>query len=70
MNILHKLRTYIIEKRRDEKNRLYYEDTREIQYAINRPLTARELSIIFQMSDEQIYMIKNWLKEGKNNESN
>lgn len=66
MNPLHKLLTYIRDERAKARGQLYYEDTREIQYAIGRPLTGRELSVIFEMSDNQIYMIKKWVRESKN----
>lgn len=69
MNPINNLLTYIRDRLTKERQSVYYEDTRDIQYTIGRPLTARELQVIFQMTDEQIYMIKNWLRESKNNES-
>lgn len=69
MKPLHKLLTYIRDERAKARGQLYYDDTREIQYAIGRPLSGRELQVIFEMSDNQIYMIKKWVRESKNNES-
>lgn len=57
--------TYIRERLVRERQTIYFEDTRQIQYDIGRPLTARELLVIHSMTDEQICMIKKWLRESK-----
>lgn len=63
--LCRRLSNILSDERNKAQQQLYYEDTREIQYAINRPLTARELQVCWDMTDEQIYTIKKWLKEAK-----
>lgn len=65
MNIFKRIRNMLSDERNRAIQKLYYEDIRDIQYAINRPLTARELTVAWAMTDDQIYTIKKWLKEAK-----
>lgn len=65
MTIITRIKTILTDHRKRPSKTLYYEDVRSIQYSINRPLTGRELDVILQMSDEQVYTIKTWLKEAK-----
>lgn len=65
MNIFKRIRNMLSDEHSRAKRAVYYDDTRDIQYAINRPLTARELQVCWDMTDEQIYTIKTWLKEAK-----
>jgi hypothetical protein len=63
--LYRRLSNMLSEERRRACNRLYYEDTQSIQESIGRPLTGRELSVLWEMDENQIYTIKKWLKEAK-----
>lgn len=63
--LCRRLSNILSDERRRAVQRLYYEDTQSIQESIGRPLTGRELQVIFNMSESQVELIKNWLKEAK-----
>lgn len=65
MNIFKRIRNMLLNERRRAAQRLYYDNTQSIQESIGRPLTGRELQVIFNMSESQVELIKNWLKEAK-----
>ena len=65
MNIFKRIRNMLSAERKRSSERLYYDDIRDIQYSIGRPLTGRELTCVWAMDDMQIYTIKTWLKEAK-----